>query len=364
MNRKSFIFALVALILPTIAIMAQDDDEMYFGRKTKNDKAVQTDRKQQPRKVVVVNNDDVARTSDGEADYHTGTLRDVDEYNRRGRRTSVTDTATGKADTVVVTRKSAKQSSLYDLGFDDGYTRGYRDAEEDEFYYSTRLARFRGLRYYDPWYWDRVAYIYDPWYYDPWFWDPWYRPVYVGGWCSVGWGCTWSIGWSYAWRPGIHVHHHYYGPTYYGPTYRTMSVRNANAIYNNRYTGGRTMGMRSATTGNPRTYTDNYRGRGGDNSRSYSRSGNDSYNGNNRYGDRGRSNTYSGRPTRSTGSTNRTWGGGSRSSSSGSPSRSYGSGGGGFRSSGGSFGGGGGGFRSSGGGFGGGGGGFRGGRGR
>ena len=83
MNRKSFIFALVALILPTIAIMAQDDDdEMYFGRKTKNDKAVQTDRKQQPRKVVVVDNDDVARTSDGEADYHTGTLRDVDEYNR------------------------------------------------------------------------------------------------------------------------------------------------------------------------------------------------------------------------------------------------------------------------------------------
>ena len=53
----------------------------------------------------------------------SGSNRDVDEYNRRGRRTSVTDTATGKADTVVVTRKSAKQSSLYDLGYDDGYQR-------------------------------------------------------------------------------------------------------------------------------------------------------------------------------------------------------------------------------------------------
>lgn len=349
MNRKSFIFAMVALILPTIAIMAQDDnDEMYFGRKSKNDKTVQSDKKQQTRRVVVEYEDDVTQPSNGEADYHTGTLRDVDEYNRRGRRTSVADTNTAVADTVVVTRK--KQGSLYDLGYDDGYTRGYRDAEEDEFYYSTRLARFRGIRYYDPWYWDRIAYIYDPWYYDPWFWDPWYRPVYVGGWCSVGWGCTWGIGWSYAWHPGIHVHHHHY----YGTGYRTMSVRNANAIYNNRYSGGRTMGMRSATTGNPRTYTDN--------SRTYSRGNNNRYGSGGRYNDSGRSNTYSGRPSRSSGSNNSTWGGsrsssGSSSHSYGSPSRSYSSGGGGFRSSGG------GGFHSSGGGFGGGGG-FRGGRGR
>ena len=353
MNRKSFIFALVALILPTIAILAQDDDdEMYFGRKSKNDKTVRNDSKQQPRRIVVEYDDDVATTSSGgEADYHTGTLRDVDEYNRRGRRTSVADTAATVADSVVVARKGKKQASLYDLGYDDGYTRGYRDAEEDEFYYSTRLARFRGSRYYDPWYWDRIAYIYNPWYYDPWFWDPWYRPVYVGGWCSVGWGCTWGFswgfGWSYSWHPGIHPHH----PHHYGTGYRSMSVRNANAIHNNRYGGGRTMGMRSATTGTPRSYGDNYRNRGGENSRTF-----------------GRGNTYSGRPSRSTDSNNRTWGGsrGSSDSSShsySSPSRSSSSSsssgsGGGFRSSGS-----GGGFRSSGGSFGGGGG-FRGGRGR
>ena len=130
MNRKSFIFAMVALILPTIAIMAQDDDdEMYFGRKSKNDKTVQSDKKQQTRRVVVEYEDDVTQPSNGEADYHTGTLRDVDEYNRRGRRTSVADTNTAVADTVVVTRR--KQGSLYDLGYDDGYTRGYRDAEAD-----------------------------------------------------------------------------------------------------------------------------------------------------------------------------------------------------------------------------------------
>ena len=351
---------MMAVILPTVSVMAQDDDdEMYFGTRSGKATAVKTETPpQKPRNVVVEYTD--AQPSAGEADYHTGRLRDVDEYNRRGRRTTATDTTA--TDTTVYVRKSQRESSLYDLGYDDGYTRGYHDGEADEFYYSTRLARFRGSRYYDPWYWDRVAYVYDPWYYDPWFWDPWYRPVYVGGWCSVGWGCTWSVGfgWSYTWRPARYWH-----PGYVGIGYRTMSVRNANAIYNNRYTGGRTMGMRSATTGNPRTYTNTYRNGSTVNSRTYGRSSSGRYTDQSRYGTGGRSNTYSGRPSRSTGSTSSTWGGtrsssgsssrsyGSSSRSYGSPSRSY--------SSGGSFGGGG--SRSSGGGFGGGGG-FRGGRGR
>lgn len=347
---------MMAVILPTVALMAQDDDdEMYFGARSKKAKSVKTEVPQKTRNIVVEYDD--ARPSTGEADYHTGALRDVDEYNRRGRRTTVTDTTA--ADTARYASKSRRQSSLYDLGYDDGYARGYHDGEADEFYYSTRLARFRGIRYYDPWYWDRVAYIYDPWYYDPWFWDPWYRPVYVGGWCSVGWGCTWSVGfgWGCSWRPARYWH-----PGYVGIGYRTMSVRNANAIYNNRYTGGRTMGMRSVTTGNPRTYTDTYRSGVPGNSRSsYGSRGAGRYDGSytdaGRYRSGGRSNTYSGRPSRSTGSPSSTWGG-SRSYS-GGPSRSY--------SSGGSFGGGG--YRSSGGGFGGGGsfgggGGFRGGRGR
>lgn len=174
MKTRTLLLMMLAC-LPLISF-AQNDDDMYFvPKKSKTSQTTQSAPSVPARQSYTPQ-----RTQTDE--YYTGTLRDVDEYNRRGTN-GVTSTPEysdeNKKDTVYVVVENQNED--------------YEDC-----LLSARLARFHGYGYpyyawYDPWY--------DPWYYDPWY----YRP----GW---GWSGYWSFGgwgWRYSW----------YDPWYYGPTW-------------------------------------------------------------------------------------------------------------------------------------------------
>lgn len=171
MKRKYLLMALASLLVTT-STFAQDDDDMYFYNKPKKQKVV--------RETV---------STSSEPDYHTGDLRDVDEYNRRPGYVSKDTVLDSRQSSV---RRNTVADSIYEAGYDDGY---------DEATYQFRLARYHGRRFYDAFYWDTYYTWYDPWF-DPWY-DPWYRTRWSFTWYGPGW---YGPGW---YRPG------WYGPGWY-----------------------------------------------------------------------------------------------------------------------------------------------------
>lgn len=221
-----FMFALSS------ATMAQEDDMYFTTRKDKKEKTSETKVKTHSVEIIYEDEepDPQAHSSRITAVAPTSATRDVDEYNRRGRTpSSSADTLSASssatpADTRTTQTYELSAQSLYDLGYDEGYTQGFSDAATVDYYYGLRLARFHGCRFYDPWYWNRVSYVYDPWFWDPWYYDPWYRPYYYGGWYSVGWGVGYYGSYWYPYHHYPHHHHHYWGPGHphsHGPRYST-----------------------------------------------------------------------------------------------------------------------------------------------
>ena len=172
------------LVLPAF-VFAQDDDDMYFTPRKKQ-QTQRTTRVGQGTVTVVADNPTI--------EVYNQNSRDEDEYNRR---------TTG-----------------YDGSYQTGG--GYDEAEEaddeadrndEDYYYSRRILRFRsprvGIALSSPYYWDLVYtwgaydYLYDTYYYDPFFWH-------------YGWGYGWSWGpWS-SWYSPFWGWHHPYHWTYWG----------------------------------------------------------------------------------------------------------------------------------------------------
>ncbi len=197
MNR--WLFLTVLLVLPAF-VFAQDDDDMYFTPR----------KKQQTQRPTHVGQGTVTIVAENPTiEVYNHNSRDDDEYNRRT------------------------------AGYDGSYQTegGYDEAEEtldeadrndEDYYYSRRILRFRsprvGIAISSPYYWDLVYswgaydYLYDPYYYDPffwhygwgygWSWGPW------SSWYGPFWGWHHPYHWSYwGWGPGWH---HHYGGWYGG----------------------------------------------------------------------------------------------------------------------------------------------------
>ncbi len=175
MNSKFFLT--IALVLSaTLAVQAQDDDDLYF---TPTKKSQKTSAARVTQKVYSDND------------------RDDDEYNRRYTGYADAWQTGGEADSIVADSMAADMECAQSSGSDYDLT----DPEND-YVYSRRILRFHSPRFgfaiSSPYYWDLVYgwgvydYLYDP-YYD-YFYDPFY----------------WSWGWGYGWA---------YRPwnTWYGP---------------------------------------------------------------------------------------------------------------------------------------------------
>lgn len=214
MMKQLSLFITLVIFALSMPAWAQEDDMYFTPARLKKSKDIP--REQLIRRVEVVYDDETPSQQSAVKSQPQSVTRDVDEYNRRSR----SSLSSVSVDTLTFNEESQSYQlsaqSLYDLGYTEGYSQGYSDADDFEFYYATRLARFHGCHYYDPWYWNRVSYIYNPWHWDPWFYDSWYRPYYYGGWYSVGWGIGYCGSYWNPYWPGYysfypHYHHHYWG---------------------------------------------------------------------------------------------------------------------------------------------------------
>lgn len=201
MKAKTIFWSVVAM-LPMMAY-AQTDDDMYFVPKKKS-KTENVQRQEQPKSSSATLRSYLGQQADGTEDYHSGALRDVDEYNRRG--------GTGRSITIVTETDTFQvDESQLTLNEDGQYvlSKGYSGVDEepayldDDYSYTSRLSRFHGfvtplVTIYDPWY-------YDPWYYDSWYYRPW-RYGYHGWGGYYGWYDPWYYG-HYGWG-GYYGWHH------------------------------------------------------------------------------------------------------------------------------------------------------------
>ena len=164
---------------------------------------------------------------------HSGSSRNVDEYNRMGSSYEVLPSDTGDIITFSpeegvypdstqdfsITRKMTRWDDYVPSDdYWDGYAQGRRDSRyswHSPWYYSSYYPWYDSWYWYDPWY-------YDPWYYNPWYYSSWgwYDPWYYGSW---GWGgyYSWYRPWynGYYWYGGGgigYTHHHNAGIGYRG----------------------------------------------------------------------------------------------------------------------------------------------------
>lgn len=178
---KRYIILSVLSLFVVISVSAQDDD-MYFTPK-KSSKASGTT--QQRSAVAEGSYGAGSYDADDDVAYYSGSLRDVDEYNRRDR--------SGQSYSQQDGAPAYRQDSIL--------------VSVEDYENSMKMKRFDGynniaLIVNDPWY-------YDPWYYDPFYWggrwcwpwryscyDPWYHgPSWYGYWGYHGWG--FGIGWHH-----------------------------------------------------------------------------------------------------------------------------------------------------------------------
>lgn len=325
--KKFIILSMLAVFLP-ISLMAQDD--VYFIPK-KVDKA---DKTAQPKNVVQPS-----------VITHSGSSRDVDEYNRRGLQSYYQKIGTDSLGNDII---EFHVGEGYPSDKDTIYAGPVQyDFDDADYEYTRRMSRWDG--FYDPWFygmgygwhspwWYHRYGWYDPWYYssmwyDPWYYG-WYDPWYYGWGGYYGWHNPWYYGYYGGW--GGYWWPHNYAVAYNGTTgtqnhgrinYNVArGTRTGNAItYNHGTFGGRSVG----TFGGSRRSTNSSASRSSSSNRTI-RNANGNFGGSRSRStyDSGRSSTRSYTP--------------SSSSSSGSFGGSFGGGStyGGSRSSGGSFGGG------------------------
>lgn len=312
--KKWMILSLMAAFVLPLSVTAQDDD-MYFVP-TKENVAQQRSSYGIPPRT-----------------YYSGSMRDVDEYNRRG---SSYQYIVGDSSDVIMfdSVPGIYPDSLSDFQLTREMTRWDGYAPADSYWEGYDQGRRDSWGWHSPWYYSSYYPWYSSWYYDPWY-DPWYYSWY-GGWYDPWY---WRYGGYYSWyRPW------YYGGYYYGG--------GGGYVSHHAYPGTRNHG-RVTSRGSSGYSGGGYAGRG---TFGGSRVGTGSY------GGRTVTGTRAGTGTRTYNNDGRTYSnstgnfGGSRSNSGGNYSGGAGSRSGGGSFSGGSSGGGGGSFGGSRGGGGGGGG--------
>lgn len=235
MNVKESIILVMSLVL-SFAGYAQDYDDVYFDY-TKS-KKVEKNKK---------NTEDFV-------DYNAdGSMRDVDEYNRR-----------------------------YTVG---EYVVDSLNGEQGEFVYTDRIKRFYNPqvvaesnnpqiieRYYTITSPEVNIIIDNPYYWNSPYWYDWYTPsyywrygVYGPRWYDSWYGWNWGFGWDWCYYDHYHHHHHHH-PTYYpGGFYpHTPSGGGGNVAHRPSYNGGgrRPFGVSTGNNSNVgRRPSDSDRGR-------------------------------------------------------------------------------------------------------
>lgn len=191
--KRLFLLTAVVSFMAVSSAWAQDD--MYFVPGKKSAKA--------------------ATSSRYTSLTHSGSNRNVDEYNRRGafasHYTFVGSDSIGNDIIEFTPGNGVYPDSIHNdsIAANTKALKGYGN-NDDDYTITIRLSRFDD--FYGPyWAWSRYHYpwydpFYDPWYYDSWhfaWYDPWYGPYYdPWHWHHGGWG-PWGPWGPYPYRPWI-----------------------------------------------------------------------------------------------------------------------------------------------------------------
>ena len=319
MRMKKLILLSVLFGVCSINMMAQDD--VYFTPKKSE-------------KTVKKNTNTAKDNADDKPVYHSGSTRETDEYNHRGKFGSHYEViGTDSLGNDIIEFHTSKEDSIAALvEYDKHY-----DVDED-YRYSHWMSRFDDFYWYNPYFFGPYYSWHSPWWYsywgwyDPWYyryngwygWYDWYDPFYYS---YYGWGFyPYRWGWYtptviYTNRPAYTASGSRYHPGPGGSRSTTLYNRN-----NGRpYAGSARYG--SGSSGSGVTYRGDYSSSGNYSSsnvnRGYQRSSSGSYSS---------SGTSSGPRPVSSGSSTRSSGSYSSGSSGGSY-RSSGGGGGGYSGS-------------------------------
>ena len=219
--KKRILLSLLVGLLP-LSLIAQDD--VYF-----TPKKVEKTTAGRVESITADKAGDTAIKRTGtmtSAATHSGSNRDVDEYNRRGLRSYFETVGKDSVGNDII-EFHADENSPADTIF-----AGPPLIVDDDIYdyrYSRMMSRWDGFydpwlygySWHSPWWYSRYGW-YSSWY-DPWY-DPWYAPWYYG---YYGWGgyYGWYSPWYYSW----------YSPWYYGSLYPTWYYSGIRTYYAPRY---------------------------------------------------------------------------------------------------------------------------------
>lgn len=209
---KSILLAALAIACSGIQLSAQDyeDDIYYDASKAKN--KTKTPVVKQPAAGSVAS---ASRTATEYYDYpaadtystHGVTLRDVDEYNRRGYY-AVTDTV--PVDTVSGNSDDFEYTRRIERFYNPSVVAASGDAQLKEYYYDSEPQTEVNIVVGTPGYWG--CYPYGGWSVtwssSPWYWSSWYSPYY--GYYDPYW--AWNGWWGPTWYYPYHHHHYHPAP--------------------------------------------------------------------------------------------------------------------------------------------------------
>ena len=184
---------LLSVMLGAFALSGVAQDDMYFVPSKKSNSQVN------------------APVTPPAGTYYSGSMRSVDDYNRRW----ASSYEVLPADTGDIVNFSPVEGvypdSLGDFALTQRMTRF--DGYEPSLAYWEGYAQGRRdyINWHSPWYYSSYYPWYDSWYYDRWYWDSWYwDPWYYRPW---GWGGYYSYyypyyGYSWGWGGGGYISHH------------------------------------------------------------------------------------------------------------------------------------------------------------
>lgn len=200
-------------------LFAQDFDDIYYNPAKEKTKTVTTTKKTVTAEKQTPSSGTYVPTPDYSAadtySFDTGSMRDVDEYNRRTATTDYSQTTDSLADSdeFAYTRRIERFHNP-DVVVDTN------DDDLIEYYYSTEPESPSVVNIYidnNPlWMWNR------PYVYSSWSWAPYYSSWWGPSWSLGWWGPSWSWGWydpwySWSWTWGPSYGWGYPHPWHPGP---------------------------------------------------------------------------------------------------------------------------------------------------
>lgn len=223
MKTTSYIFGIVAvgaLLCSSSPAFGQDYDDIYYNpskAKTQPKKEVKVTRSTTTTKTTTTYTPTPDYAASGTYDFNTGSLRDVDEYNRHS--VTPSDNVIVQTGDTVIDGEEFQYTRRIERFHNPDVVVNTNDEDLIDYYYSIEPTASTSVNVYvnaNPWTTWISPFTWSSPYYSYWNWgwyNSWYNPWYASYWPSLSWGWydpwyswswgpTFGWGWGGGWYPG------------------------------------------------------------------------------------------------------------------------------------------------------------------